>query len=189
MKMGIFFGNLFWGILLVLWGISMILRGFGISLPLAKVFFAVIIILFGIKLLVGGSWKMKTGGIHSRSVKGDKIEYTTLFASQNIDLKHVRPGDKPIEVTVVFGSAYVELPADVVFEVEPTTVFGSMITPRQSHFGFGDNRQVFNEGSSGEKVFIEANSIFGRLEFVVKPVDRPQTGAQPDSTDSGGIGI
>jgi len=188
MKMGLFFGNLFWGVLLVLWGISLILKGFGVSLPLAKIFFAVIVILFGIKLLIGGSWKTKSGGISTRSVKGDKIEYTTLFASQNIDLKHVRPGDKPIEVTVVFGSAYVELPADVAFEVEPTTVFGSMITPRQSHFGFGDTRQVFNETSAGEKVFIEANSIFGRLEFVVKPVDRPTPTAQPDSTGSG-IGI
>lgn len=188
MKMGLFFGNLFWGILLVLWGISLILRGFGVSLPLAKIFFAVIIILFGVKLLVGGSWKTRSGGISTRSVKGDKIEYTTLFASQNIDLKHIKPGDKPIEVTVVFGSAYVELPSDVAFEVEPTTVFGSLITPRQSHFGFGDNRQVFNEASSGEKVFIEANSIFGRLEFVVKSVDRPKQAAPSDSTDSG-IGI
>jgi len=188
MKMGLFFGNLFWGILLVLWGISLVLRSFGVSLPLARIFFAAIIILFGVRLLMGGSWKARSGGINTRSVKGDKIEYTTLFASQNIDLKQIRPGHKPIEVTVVFGSAYVELPADVAFEVEPTTVFGSLITPRQSHFGFSDDREIFNAASGGEKVFIEANAIFGRLEFVVKPVDRPQPAAQPDSTGSG-IGI
>jgi len=186
MKMGIFFGNLFWGILLVLWGVSMILKGFGVSIPLAKIFFAVIIILFGVKLLIGGSWRVKSSGIKSTSYSSDKTEYTTIFASQNIDLKHIKPGNKPIEVTVVFGSAYVELPSDVVFEVQPTTVFGSMITPKHSHYGFGDDHQVFNEGSSGEKVFIEANSIFGRLEFKVKPVSRPQPAAQADST---GIGI
>lgn len=39
MKMGIFFGNLFWGILLILWGASLILKSFGVSLPLAKIFF------------------------------------------------------------------------------------------------------------------------------------------------------
>lgn len=39
MRMNLFFGNMFWGILLVLWGASLILRTFNINMPLAKIFF------------------------------------------------------------------------------------------------------------------------------------------------------
>lgn len=184
--MGLFFGNLFWGILLVLWGISLILKGFGISLPLAKIFFAVIIILFGIKLLAGGSWKCKAGGIKTSSKYGATIEYTSVFSGQDIDLTHIKPGDKPVEITVVFGGAKVFLPSDVAFNIEPTTVFGSMKTPKQAYFGFGDNAQEFNESAKGEKVTIEATAVFGGIEFVIKEVKRQDNSTKADSTETQG---
>ncbi|MDD2331344.1 MAG: hypothetical protein PHI68_01685, partial [Candidatus Cloacimonetes bacterium] len=51
--MSIFFGNMFWGILIILLGLSLILKDFNINIPLFKIFFGLIIILFGIKLLIG----------------------------------------------------------------------------------------------------------------------------------------
>lgn len=95
---------------------------------------------------------------------------------------HAKPGDKPIEINAVFGSARVILPSDVAFEVHPTTVFGATSTPKQSHTGFGENHQVFNDSVSGERVTIESNAVFGRIEFLVKPSDRFK--AEADSTET-----
>jgi hypothetical protein len=181
MKMGIFFGNLFWGILLILWGVSLILRGFGVNIPLAKVFFAIVIILFGIKLLVGGSFKCTTGKVYKES-KGQFTEYSTVFATQKIDLTHLKPGDKPVKVNVVFASGKVILPDDVIFDSKLTTVFGSLNTPTRSYSGIADTEQVINPGAEGDKVFMELNTVFGRTEVVLEQVERLEEEAPADST-------
>lgn len=181
MKMGIFFGNLFWGILLILWGVSLILRGFGVNIPLAKVFFAIVIIMFGIKLLVGSSFK-STGGRVYKETKGQYTEYSTVFATQKIDLTHLKPGDKPVKVNVVFSSGQVILPDDVLFDSKLTTVFGSLNTPGKSYAGISDTAQVINPDAKGDRVFLELNTVFGRTEVVVKHVDRPEEVVPADST-------
>ena len=181
MKMGIFFGNLFWGILLILWGVSLILRGFGVNIPLAKVFFAIVIILFGIKLLVGGSFKCTTGKVYKES-KGQFTEYSTVFATQKIDLTHLKPGDKPVKVNVVFASGQVILPDDVIFDSKLTTVFGSLNTPTRSYSGIADTEQGINPGAEGDKVFMELNTVFGRTEVVLEQVERLEEEAAADST-------
>ncbi|MCB5229979.1 MAG: hypothetical protein LHW44_07965 [Candidatus Cloacimonetes bacterium] len=184
MKMGIFFGNLFWGVLLILWGISLILKGFGVSLPLAKIFFAIIIIMFGIKLLVGGSCKTKSGIRTSSS--GDTIEHTTVFSGQDIDLSHIRPDSKPIEINVVFGNAVVTLPDDVRIDLKPAAVFGVLVTPKQTNSGISDTQQEVNESAPGESVSIKANAIFGKIVFKIKSVKREAPEAPADSTNGGG---
>ena len=181
MKMGIFFGNLFWGILLILLGASLILKGFGIHIPLAKIFIAIVIILFGIKLLVGGSFKCTSGKVY-RETKGQFTEYSTVFASQKIDLTHLKPGDKPVKVNVVFSAGQVILPDNVVFDSKLTTVFGALNTPTRSYSGISDTAQVINPDAEGEKVFLEINTVFGRTDVVLEPVDRPEEVAPADST-------
>lgn len=181
MKMGIFFGNLFWGILLILWGVSLILRGFGINIPLARVFFAIVIILFGIKLLVGGTFRCTSGKVY-KETKGQTTEYSTVFATQKIDLTHVKPGDKPVKVNVVFSAGKVILPDDVLFDSKLTTVFGSLNTPGKSYAGISDTAQVINPDAKGDRVFLELNTVFGRTDVVLEHVERPEEAAPADST-------
>lgn len=165
--MDIFFGNFFWGILIILLGISIILKGFGISLPLVKVFFAIIIIMFGIKLLIGGKASIRVSGKHHH--KGNSVvysnnhgEYTMVFSSGVIDLTDMPEDARDLEVTVVFGSATVYLPSDVDFDIDPTTVFGATVMPRKVRLAVTANSR---------KVAIESNAVFGRLEYMYK--DRP----------------
>lgn len=169
--MSIFFGNLFWGVLLILIGASIILRGFNINFPLVKIFIAIIIIMFGIKLLIGG-WGIKThhsNGIKSVRDSGFRKEYSTVFASSQIDLRNVKQDSKDIEISAVFGSAEVILPADVAFDIETTAVFGASILPDNSSVAFGTENRILNQNASGRKVKIEGNAIFGRLEFRIDP--------------------
>jgi hypothetical protein len=179
MKMSFFFGNVFWGVLLLLWGLSLILKGFHIvDLPLVKIFFAVVIIMFGIRILVG--WPhhdhYKSNGIHGRIVNSGGTEYSTVFASQTIDLTDLKPDSQPLEINVVFGNAYVILPDDISFEIQPTSVFGSTQVPTKP-------APAMNKPLGTVK--IDATAVFGKLEFEYKPARRSPyngSGAPADST-------
>ncbi len=169
--MSIFFGNLFWGVLLILIGASIILRGFNINFPLVKIFIAVVIILFGIKLLAGGFGVKRYHKSDTSFVKYSKgqSEYAMIFSSGEIDLRNIDENHRDLEITAVFGNALVLLPADVSFEFEATAVFGACILPDNSATSFGSDRGVFNDEAGTRRVRIEASAVFGRVEFRVDP--------------------
>jgi len=170
MRMNIFFGNLFWGILLILWGGSLILKTFNIHMPLAKIFFAVVIILFGLKLLLGdkitwfnsGRTYKQHGASYIRS--NNTGEYTFVFSGGTIDLTDIDPNSKNLEITVVFGSADVLLPSHLNFDIEPTSVFGSTSLPEKK----------LNPQAGGRAIRIESSAVFGRIQYFFKDTVAPQ---------------
>ena len=170
--MNIFFGSLFWGILLILWGSSLILKTFNINMPLAKIFIAVIIILFGIKLLIGDSKKVistkpykGSGASYYRSNSGG--EYNMIFSGGTIDLSDIDANSKNMEITVVFGTAEVVLPNDLKYDIQPTTVFRATVLPEKGHYGVGESRYEIGSGES-TPIRIESTCVFGRLEYTFK---------------------
>ncbi len=183
--MDFFFGNIFWGIMIILFGTSMILRGFNINLPLMKVFFAIIIIMFGVRMLIGGGKPRIHHSKHNFS-KGNSVlysrdnqEYTMVFASGDIDLSELKPDAKDMEVTVVFGSANVILPSDLRFDIQTTAVLGGIILPKTGHYGISENVTSLNPDSTATPIRIEATSVFGRIEFMTK--DRSGTIPKPEA--------
>ena len=184
MRMNFFFGNIFWGILLLLWGASLILKTFNVNLPLAKIFLAVIIIMFGLKLLIGSSTKpvKKSGTIKGSYYMSNRSgEYTIVFSSGTIDLRDLQENVGDMEITVVFGRATVILPTHLNFDIEPTSVFGSTIMPDKSHYGFGGGR--FQKGNeTGRPIHIESTAVFGQLEYVFENVS--QNINEPTATDT-----
>lgn len=180
MKMDFLFGNFFWGILVILLGLSIFLKGFNIHLPLVKVFFAIIIIMFGVKLLIGGRPSIRVSKHHyqrgsSVYYSGQSKEYTMVFSSGTIDLSDLPEDTSEFEVSVVFGSALVILPDDLNYKISPTSVFGSTILPQHRH-----NRE-------GKAVEIESTAVFGRLEYEFRPRPNPgyKSSPKPDSTMAG----
>jgi hypothetical protein len=179
MKMDIFFGSLFWGILLILWGLSLILKSFQINMPLVKVFVAIIIILFGIKLLIGGNSRViKTKSHHSSGSSyykgGSQGEYTMVFSGGTIDLMDLKADAKDLEINVVFGSAVVLLPSDLSFDIHPTTVFGGTVLPERSQYGIGESTYSLNSAQENAPINIESSCVFGRLEYVIKDRSVPK---------------
>lgn len=168
MKMDIFFGNLFWGILIILIGLSLVLRGFNVNIPLVKTFIAIVIIMFGIKVLVGGFTRSKPHGINTNSMTGNTQEFSSIFSGSYYDFGDLNPKAEEVEVTVVFGSARVKLPRDIEFDIESNAVFGSVILPQKTSGGIASSDAVLNANAK-RRVRIEANSVFGRLEFYLDP--------------------
>lgn len=184
MRMNFFFGNIFWGILLVLWGASLILKTFNINMPLAKIFLAVIIILFGVKLLLGTGSKSFVRGSKDKDSYyriNNSGEYTIVFGSGTIDLRDIQENAKDIEITVVFGNATVLLPRHLHFDIEPTSVFGSTILPDKSQYSFGVNR--YNTKGDGRAIHIESNAVFGRMEYIFEDVN-PAMDPSQEATDT-----
>ncbi len=182
MKMSFLFGHVFWGVLLLLWGLSLILKGLNIvDLPLVKIFIAIVIILFGLRLLIGPR-HFRTHSVRGSITSSGSTEYTSVFGSQTVDLTDIKPDAAPLDVTAVFGSTYVILPNDINFEITPTAVFGSCTVPPKPSQA---------QSNPAGKIFIEANAVFGKVEFEYKPPTRHQfrssseadstKGVQPDS--------
>lgn len=187
--MNFFFGNIFWGTLLVLWGASLILRTFNINLPLAKIFLDVIIIMFGIKLLIGTG---SSNVFRSKSSRKSYIrantsgEYNMIFSSGKIDLTDLDQNAHGMEINVIFGSAEVILPAHLNYDIEPSTIFGATVLPNKSQYGFGDSR--YHQGSNpGDSIHIESSCIFGRIDFVFQEVGQtePTEAFDPEKNTSG----
>ncbi|MCB5254631.1 MAG: hypothetical protein LHW58_03210 [Candidatus Cloacimonetes bacterium] len=190
MRLNFFFGNIFWGILLLLWGISLILKTFNINMPLAKIFLAVIIIMFGVKLLIGtGTRTVKS----DRSQKGTYIrtnksgEYNMIFSGGKLDLTDLDESASDMEINVIFGSAEIILPGHLRYDIEPSTVFGATVLPNKSQYGFGDSH--FQTGSGqGRAIHIESTCVFGRIEYFFQDV-KAEEPFEPQDTEASSGGL
>ncbi|MBI9101699.1 MAG: hypothetical protein JEY99_04750 [Spirochaetales bacterium] len=174
---GFLFGGLFWGVLLILFGISVIVKTvFHIDLHLGRVFFAAIVILFGISLLTGRGmfrshvYREKSGVttiFSSDEFENGPIQrqYNIIFGKDVIDLRAWDPEKDPIniEVSVIFGSAELLLPRDTQTTLKGTTIFGASNYPDGNTAAFGEKTFRQDGSRGGHSLYIEANTIFGSL--------------------------
>ncbi len=158
MKMNILFGHLFWGILIILIGVSLILKGFNISFPIFKIFIAIIIILLGVKLLIGGWGNTKNKEAPTKLYNATEHEYNAIFAAQKLDLTNIEPDASPLEINAVFGSFVVELPDDINFDFSTTAFCGSIDLPKKT---------AMDEAKTRGTVKIDANAVFGKITFII----------------------
>jgi len=185
MKMhGLLFGGLFWGILISLIGISMILKYVvNIDIPLGRIFFGIILVLFGMKIIFGHSEKIHVKHPGRVNYYSGSRDYNIIFSSGTIDLTNYANGQKmPGEINVIFGNATVLVPDSLNLEVVSTTVFGQTILPERAYKGFGEDTFSVNNKATGELHRIETNAVFGNLVFEIVPSNPAQTTAKPDST-------
>lgn len=184
MKMsGLFFGSLFWGILISLIGLSIVLRhAFNIQFPLIRLFLGIIIILIGLRLVMGSSGKQHAKQRRYVSSYYNSKEFDVIFSNRTIDFSKYADVDSiPGEITVVFGNAVVIVPDSLNLEVSSTTVFGSTILPDRSYAGFGEDRYVINNNPGAPVHRIETTTVFGKLEFEIVP-SKTKSEAEPDTT-------
>jgi predicted membrane protein len=170
MKMnGLFFGGLFWGILISLIGLSMILRyALNIHFPIVRLFLGIIIILFGLKLIVGHSGRhtfKRHGEVYYRN---NSSEITILFSNGTVDFSRYMDSQKfPKEIAVIFGSATILVPDSLNLDINSTTVFGSTRLPDRSYAGFGEDNFSMNNKPGSPVHMLETSTIFGKLDFEV----------------------
>ena len=181
MKMGgFFFSGLFWGILLVLFGLSVIARSvLNIDLPLVRIFIAGVLILWGISIISGrpffrgGRWDEGRQG-SSTTVFSDtryeegqvRSEYNAIFGQSRVDLRTLEiPAEGiRIDANAIFGSLQIRLPDDRPVRVKADAAFGSVNLPDGQVAAFGDREWVRSAGSGGA-VEIDATGVFGSVQI------------------------
>ncbi len=164
------FGGLFWGILLVLLGLTIILKAvFKIDIPLFRMVFALLIIYWGLKLLFGGSFLGSSGNtvIFSESKIESKEagnEYNIVFGKSTIDLTDIDISESGavMEVNVVFGSGYILINPEIPTLIKVSTVFAESKLPKGNVSFFGDRTYKTKSYVDGENhLKLNIDVVFG----------------------------
>jgi predicted membrane protein len=187
--MGFVFSGLFWGSLLILVGIAIIIKVvFKIDIPIVRLFFAFFFIYLGISVLVGGFSSKKAGTIafddstidaemdfkiEEGETPKKKRDYNIIFGKGTIDLSKIPLADKNIkvEVNTIFGQSDVYIDPDMPIIIEASSAFAGMRMPDGDSLAFG-NKNYFTKSFSKEEPYIkiEANVVFGAMRLIEKNI-------------------
>ncbi len=171
--MGFLATKLFWGGLLICWGLVLIIeRILQINIPLLRFVFAFILIYGGIYLITKNSQTKKINvktNIFNQSQyhSNDGKEYNIVFGSSMIDLSDIKDSSEKYQINTVFGSAEVFLSEDINYDIKINTVFGETLLPNKKELNFGSNEFRFGT-DAGDKISLEINTVFGQTVLKLK---------------------
>ena len=177
MKMNcFFFSGLFWGALLILLGISIILKVvLGIHFPFFRLIVAVLIIYFGIRILIGAPLcKVTRGDVFFREgniSSGASGKYDVVFGKGVIDLSDIKLEKETIkkQVSAVFGEGIIKINPEMPVKIVVNSAFAGARFPDGNLVTFGKYTYTTKSFKEGEKhLLVEANAVFGALEVVNK---------------------
>jgi predicted membrane protein len=164
---------IFWGIVIALIGISIIMKEvFQVSFPFFRILIGVFLLWLGVKVMFGIRFKNTEHSIafENRTLKYDKAhnEYQTVFGNATFDFTDVVVTDQTVKVEVkaIFSGGTVVVNTLTPVELKMSTAFGQVQSPGNSANGFGNNSWV-SPGCDLSKphLVIEASAVFGRLEL------------------------
>jgi predicted membrane protein len=171
--------GLFWGILFILIGISIVIRVvFNVDFPLFKFLFAFLFIWIGIRIMLGTNvLSVHSEGEHNvifgeKRWTGEELgtgEYNIIFGKGVYDLRNVKlEGNEPLVVQIhtVFGATEIKVAKDIPLRVEANAVFGGAEMPNGNNAAFGSVKyesQSFVKDSS--YILIKADVVFGGLQI------------------------
>jgi predicted membrane protein len=174
--MGFIFSGIFWGIVLILLGLSFILNiVFNIHLPFFRILFALIIIYFGLRLLVGATWctKARNSAFCQKAditVNQTDNEYKVIFGRAVFNTKDSLNSEmkRNISVKTIFGDGTIIISSTVPTIVRVTSAFGSAVFPDGNMITFGEytyrNRACGNDLTNCKK--INADVVFGSMKII-----------------------
>jgi hypothetical protein len=174
--MSFVFSGLFWGTIVVLIGLTIILNGvLGIRIPMVRIILGLLLIYWGVSLLAGMSFRRMSGTTAFRETEVTNAEASgkqdVLFGKATIDLTGVqlKPGVNRYEVNTVFGHSVIRLSPATPAKVVVSSAFGGVRLPDGSNVAFGENTwrsPTFKEDSA--YLYVKAAVVFGGTEIEAK---------------------
>ncbi|MGM0446040.1 MAG: LiaF domain-containing protein [Bacillota bacterium] len=176
MRVGNLFGGTLLGIILILIGLSALLRSFDINIPFGRIIIGILIIYVGIVILFGGSVINTDENIvmfgESNIRVGDFIEdeYNVIFGRGVIDLRDVNLEnlDNRIEINTIFGSSEVLLDSSKPIRIDASSVFGQVRLPNGNSVSFGDLKYNNITDETNKTIYLKSSVVFGesKIRFV-----------------------
>lgn len=168
--------GVFWGALLILIGLALILRFvFNIDFPVVKVLFALFFIYLGLRILFGsfGLFRIETGPDDVLFTEKEFIqpdhnkEYNVVFGKGNFDFTDIdlSKGNVNVKIGTVFGSSVIRIDRDMPVKIEADAVFAGAQLPDGNTAVFGSSTyqsSSFNTDSNYLKIKLDV--VFGGAE-------------------------
>ena len=170
MKFNVFSSG-FWGLLLVMVGVLLMIRHvFNIDFPFFTFFFSILLIYIGIVVIRGGFARQRSEDFTmfsdtSMGYDPGRQRYAVLFGESQVDLRGMKlTEDKYLELNCVFGEMRTKLPADLSYEIFASAAFGSLVTPDGRDTNFGNYTYRSPGFTTTEPVLhITAKTVFGSM--------------------------
>jgi len=177
-KMCFLFSGIFWGIVLILLGVSIVINIiFGIHIPLFRIICALVLIYLGVRLLIGRSvWKCGNDNVvmTEGTIKADAAgrAYNVVFGKGDVDLRDIQVKDKEtrVELSCVFGQSFVRIDPAVPAEIKASSAFGAARFPDGNTVAFGTRvyrTKSYREGAP--HLAVNASVVFGEMNIIEEP--------------------
>jgi len=145
MKMSIFSNGLFWGTLLILVGLSILLKlVFGISFPFFKILFGLLFIYIGVRLILGISSRNEnenTSVFGTNWFKYDQnnLEQNIIFSKGFIDYTNAdsQGVNQSAKIHVVFSDGTLVINESIPMKIKVSSVFSGTSFPDSTTISFG----------------------------------------------------
>ncbi|MBN2350441.1 MAG: hypothetical protein JXJ22_16510 [Bacteroidales bacterium] len=172
--------GVFWGIVLVLIGLSIIFRIL-FDVSIFRIVFAIILISIGIKVLIGhhGFFNFNEkkndvffGEHNYTEAPKDNAEYNTIFAQTTHDFRNVNLENNQtlkVKVNTVFGKSIILVDENMPVKIKAEAVFAGARMPDGNMSSFGSvyyTSESFKDSSN--YLYIEADVVFGAVEVVTR---------------------
>ena len=173
--MSVLSGKLFWGCLLILWGIILVLEKIiGKNIPIGRFLLAFILIYLGIYILfkvnkpnrIKVRTHIKTESCRTSS--NTDGEYSVVFGKNIIDLSDIEHRANPIDINTVFATTDLYLSENKAYVIELSTFFGEVVVPKIDFKKNNDDELIIGDTSADDKIRLEINTVFGKTNIMLK---------------------
>ena len=170
--MGFVFSGVFWGIIVVLIGLSIILNVVvGVRIPLIRIIFGLLLIYWGVSVLIGSSFHSRHSSTTMFSESEIKVTQAgrqdVVFGKGTIDLTGItlQPGVNRYEISTVFGASVIRIDPAMPVKVVASSAFAGVRMPDGGNIAFGET--TYRSAGLREDstyLLVKAGVVFGSVE-------------------------
>ncbi len=172
--MSFLFSGVFWGIIVVLLGLSIILNVVtGVRIPFFRIFFGLLLIYWGVSLLAGARFGRSGTAVFSdsevRATSAGKQD--VIFGRAVIDLSGIvlKEGVNHYEVNTIFGASVIKLDPAMPVKVVASSAFGGVKMPDGGNVAFGESTwRSANLKEDSVYLLVKTAVVFGGTEVVTR---------------------
>lgn len=170
--MSFVFSGVFWGILVVLVGLSIILNHVvGVRIPLVRIIFGLLLIYWGVSVLIGASFRSRrsdTTVFSESEIKATEAgRQDVIFGKGTIDLTGValKPGVNRYEINTIFAASVIRVDSGMPVKVVASSAFAGVRMPDGGNIAFGET--TYRSAGLREDstyLLVKAAVVFGSME-------------------------